>query len=90
MKISRRKFIVGCGATIATLGVAKYCQSIYRHKNALNKPNIILFIADDMRFDAVGFAGNSIIQTPNLDKLASTGVVFDNHFVTTSICPTKG
>lgn len=52
----------------------------------MSKPNIILFIADDMRFDSSGFGGNDLMKTPNLDKLASHGVVFDNNFVTTSIC----
>ena len=55
-------------------------------KDDLKKPNIIFFLADDMRWDVMGCAGNKIIQTPNLDKLADKGVKFDNAFVTTSVC----
>ncbi len=51
-----------------------------------NRPNIIFLLADDMRSDAVNFAGNSIIKTPNIDKLADDGIVFKNAYVTTSIC----
>ncbi|MHC4596610.1 MAG: sulfatase family protein, partial [Planctomycetota bacterium] len=41
---------------------------------------------DDHRADAMGCAGNTIIQTPNMDALAANGIRFTNAFVTTSIC----
>jgi arylsulfatase A-like enzyme len=50
------------------------------------RPNIIFLLADDLRFDALGSAGNSIIRTPHVDRLAAEGCSFRNHFVTTSIC----
>jgi arylsulfatase A-like enzyme len=50
------------------------------------KPNIIFILTDDQRWDALGFAGNDIIQTPNMDQLASSGIYFKNAFVTTPIC----
>lgn len=53
------------------------------------RPNLILMVADDMRWDALGAAGNHIIHTPNLDALARVGAYFPDHFVTTSICPTS-
>lgn len=49
------------------------------------KPNIILILTDDQRWDAIGFAGNEIIETPNMDDLASSGIYFNNAFVTTPI-----
>lgn len=49
-------------------------------------PNIIVIVTDDQRWDMLGAAGNSIIQTPNMDRLAREGVHFENHFVTTSLC----
>ena len=49
-------------------------------------PNIIVIVTDDQRWDMLGAAGNAIIQTPNLDRLAREGVHFRNHFVTTSLC----
>lgn len=52
----------------------------------VNPPNIVFLLADDMRYDVMGCAGNTIIQTPNLDNLAQNGVMFGNAFVTTSIC----
>ena len=49
-------------------------------------PNIIFLLTDDQRWDAAGFMGNAIVQTPHLDSLAARGVVFDNAMVTTAIC----
>ena len=48
--------------------------------------NILFVFTDDQRWDALGYAGNEIIQTPNLDALAAQGTYFDNAFVTTAIC----
>lgn len=52
-------------------------------------PNIVLIVADDMRWDAMGSAGNPVVKTPTLDRLAAEGARFENGFVTTSICPTS-
>jgi len=52
-------------------------------------PNILFLLADDQRWDAVGFAGNPVIQTPHLDQLAQRATVFENTFTTTSICMTS-
>lgn len=50
------------------------------------KPNIILFIADDMAWDDCGAYGHPKIQTPNLDQLAKDGMKFDRAFLTCSSC----
>lgn len=51
-----------------------------------DRPNIIFFLADDQKADAMGCAGHPIIKTPTMDRLAKEGVRFTNAFVTTSIC----
>ena len=56
------------------------------NKEEQTRPNIIFLLTDDHRADALGAAGNSIVKTPNLDKLANDGVRFANAYVTTSIC----
>jgi arylsulfatase A-like enzyme len=50
------------------------------------RPNLLFILADDLRWDAVGFMGDRVVQTPNLDRLAKRGTIFNNAFVTTSIC----
>jgi arylsulfatase A-like enzyme len=56
---------------------------VYAQKS---RPNIVFILTDDQRWDALGYAGNTIIQTPEMDKLAREGVYFKNTFVTTPIC----
>lgn len=67
----------------ATLGLVNFA---HREKTPRKPPNVLLLIADDMRFDATGFAGNRVVRTPVLDKLAGMSAVFTRCFVTTSIC----
>jgi arylsulfatase A-like enzyme len=50
------------------------------------RPNIIVIVTDDQRWDALGSSGNPIIQTPNLDRLAEAGIRFTNTFATSPIC----
>lgn len=50
------------------------------------KPNIIFILTDDQRWDALGYAGNKVIQTPEMDRLAKEGIYFRNAYVTTPIC----
>ena len=54
--------------------------------SAEQKPNVILFVSDDHGKDALGCYGNPVIQTPNLDKLASEGVLFNNAYCTSASC----
>jgi N-acetylglucosamine-6-sulfatase len=48
--------------------------------------NIVFILIDDQRYDAFSFMGHPFLETPNLDRLAQQGVVFENTFVTTSLC----
>ncbi len=49
-------------------------------------PNILFVFADDHAAHAIGAYGSRINQTPNIDRLASEGMLFRNAFVTNSIC----
>lgn len=48
--------------------------------------NIVVLYGDDWRHDTLGCAGNPVVQTPQLDRLAREGVRFTYNYVTTSIC----
>ena len=50
------------------------------------KPNIIVFIADDVSWDDFGCYGNNDVVTPNIDALAKNGLIFKNAYLTTSSC----
>ena len=61
-----------------------YCPAVW----AGDKPNVIIFVADDLGWADVGFRGSKI-ETPNLDKLAAEGMEL-SRFYTTPICsPTR-
>ncbi len=51
-----------------------------------SRPNILFFFADDQRHDTLGCAGHKIVETPTIDRLANSGVRFENMFVTRSTC----
>ncbi len=50
------------------------------------KPNIIVIVADDAGYVDFGFMGSQDLKTPNLDKLAQSGVKFTDAHVTASVC----
>ncbi len=49
-------------------------------------PNFILFITDDISWNDPGCYGNDAIRTPNIDRLAAEGLVFENAYLTASSC----
>lgn len=57
---------------------------------AVDKPNVLFIVGDDMGYADVGFHGGKDIPTPNLDALAASGVQFTNGYVTGPYCsPTR-
>ena len=50
------------------------------------KPNIIVILTDQQRFDSLSSCGNSIIRTPNLDRIATEGTRFTRHNAPCQIC----
>jgi arylsulfatase A-like enzyme len=54
------------------------------------RPNFIVFMTDGQRADELSAAGNTILNTPNMDRVAQEGIRFQNAFVTNSLCaPTR-
>lgn len=50
------------------------------------QPNIILILADDLGYGDVGFNGQKLIKTPNIDKLAKEGAIFPQFYSGTTVC----
>lgn len=53
---------------------------------ARDKPNYILIVADDLGFADLSFNGSTQIKTPNIDRLANTGVKFTEGYVSSPVC----
>ena len=51
-----------------------------------DRPNVLLVLCDDIRWNALSCMGHPHIKTPNIDQLADEGMLFQNTFCTTSLC----
>ncbi len=50
------------------------------------RPNILFLHTDQQRYDTLACAGNSLMHTPNLDRLAENGAVFESFYVQNPVC----
>lgn len=67
---------------LATFLLSLLAISVY----AQQKPNVIFILADDMGYGDLGCYGQQLIETPNIDKLASGGIRFTQFYAGTSVC----
>jgi len=59
------------------------------NKSEVKKPNIVLIMADDQGWGDLSINGNTNINTPNIDALATNGTTFENFFVQPVCSPTR-
>jgi len=62
------------------------CNNTNKEEASSSPPNIIFIMSDDHSINAISSYGNSVNQTPNIDRIADEGVRFNQSFVTNSIC----
>jgi N-acetylglucosamine-6-sulfatase len=74
--------LVLAGFAVMTAG----CRSTPPVAEAPSRPNVLFILLDDLRSDALGYAGHPHVKTPHIDRLAKEGVNFRNAFSTTSLC----
>src|SRR5688572_13059243 len=53
---------------------------------AERRPNIVMVVVDDMRWDELSCAGHQTVHTPHVDRIATEGIRFRNAFATTPLC----
>jgi len=51
-----------------------------------DRPNFVVVLVDDMRWDDIGAGGHPFVRTPNIDRVAAEGAVLLNAFTTTPLC----
>ena len=76
-------------ALLFSIILALGCKSTsLKPGNPINteSPNLLFIIVDQMRYDALSIAGNPIVKTPNLDKLARQGAYFKNAYTPVAVC----
>jgi choline-sulfatase len=74
--LTRRSLIAAAGSTLAGAGLPA----------AAGKPNILFICSDQHTGGAVGVNGHPIVKTPNLDRLAASGVSFRNAYSGNPVC----
>jgi len=84
--LTRRAFLQCSLGSI--VGMACTGRLVRGDRKRTKTPNIVFIIADDMGWADVGYHG-SVIQTPNIDRLARDGVRFDRHYVMPTCTPTR-
>ena len=91
-KINRRTFIKNLGVAgastislVATNTSGQEAKVDQQLANETKKPNILLLMTDQQRWDAMGCSGDWV-RTPNLDRIASEGVRFTNCVTTSPVC----
>jgi len=56
------------------------------NKESLDKPNIILIVADDLGWSDLSYMGSKYYETPNIDKLSKSGMTFYNGYASSANC----
>ncbi|MDP3070819.1 MAG: sulfatase [Opitutaceae bacterium] len=72
-----------CAAAAMLVAVSLLASALH---GATPRPNVILFIADDVSWDDLGCTGNPAARTPHLDRLATQGRRFDAAYLVASSC----
>jgi len=68
------------------LSNAKSCDQSKKDIVFQNKPNIIYILADDLGYGDLSCYGQSHFSTPNIDRLASEGILFTQHYAGSTVC----
>ncbi|MCK4921081.1 MAG: sulfatase-like hydrolase/transferase, partial [Bacteroidales bacterium] len=76
-------------ASIAAILPFTACDTQVKQSDESTKPNIIFILADDMGKEWVSGYGADDIQTPNLDKMAETGMKFNNVYSMPQCTPSR-
>lgn len=83
---SRRSFMKSGAAAGVLLGTSPVGARNGSENGKAPVKNILVFFVDQQRQDCLGCYGNTIVQTPNIDRLARSGVRFTNAFTPTPVC----
>lgn len=85
---SRRAFLKTSAGVLGGLALSHTALENLSAKDILSgrKPNIIIYLGEGVRSDEFGCTGNTIVQTPNIDRIAREGMLFHNAFTTNALC----
>jgi arylsulfatase A-like enzyme len=79
------KYIAGAAGACAS-GLGALEAFAHGLNDASQKPNIICFVGEGLRWDELSSTGNKLIHTPNMDRIGREGCTFRNAFVVNALC----
>jgi arylsulfatase A-like enzyme len=83
---SRRDFIEGSLAAVGAVLASSVAQSALSAPPPAKRPNLVFFLGEGQRADALSIAGNPILKTPNHDRIGREGMRFENAYCTNALC----
>ena len=83
---SRREFLKTAAISITATGLSGCLQGSQISISKSGKPNLLFIMTDQQRFDALSYAGNKILHTPHIDRIAREGVWFKNAYTQCAVC----
>lgn len=85
-EMSRRKFLQTTSAVAGAAIASSMLPQASGEAPGARRPNIVFFYTEGQRADALSLAGNTILKTPNQDRIGREGVFFNNAFCTNALC----
>jgi arylsulfatase A-like enzyme len=83
---TRRDFIQGSLAVAGGVIATSVTSSGLLAETGAKRPNLVFFLGEGQRADALSIAGNPILKTPNHDRIGREGMRFENAFCTNALC----
>jgi arylsulfatase A-like enzyme len=84
--LSRREMLAALGGGAAGAALASTSSIVGAAPEPPAPVNLLFIMTDQQRWDALSRAGNTVLETPNLDRLAGEGAYFENAFTNCPIC----
>ena len=85
-KATRRDFLQGSLIVAGSLLASSVAPPDLLAESGTKRPNLVYFLGEGQRADALSIAGNAILKTPNHDRIGREGVRFENAFCTNALC----
>ncbi|MHC4759576.1 MAG: sulfatase family protein, partial [Planctomycetota bacterium] len=81
-----KNFCIVISVLLILMSFSAVSNSESQEKKETQKPNMLFILTDDQSQIDMGVYGHTLLETPNMDKLAQEGMVFENAFTSTAMC----
>lgn len=85
-ELTRRDVLQGSLAVAGTVLASSVAPSMLSAQSDAKRPNLVFFLGEGQRADALSIAGNTVLKTPNHDRIGQEGMRFKNAFCTNALC----